>query len=304
MWFKNLVVYRLPTDWSWSAAALEESLGRRALQPCSALEMASTGWVSPSVTGRLLHTVERQHLLALGVDQKLLPGSVIRQEAERRAQHLAAEQGFPVGRRQMRELKARVGDELRARALTRRRITRAWIDSAAGWLVVDAAGATRAEELIDTLRDTLGSLAVQPLQTELGPQRSMTEWLMRGEAPRPFGVDQDLELQAVDASKATVRYTRHALDGREVRAHLAAGKAPMRLGLTWNGRVSFVLTDKMQVKRVAFLEMKSESSSDEDVDAAEQFDLDFTVMAGELARLLLDLTAALGGASLPQAAAA
>ena len=74
MWFKNLALYRLPADWNVSAAELEEKLGQRTLQPCSPLEMLSRGWVAPSGTGRLLHTVNQQHLIALGVEQKLLPG--------------------------------------------------------------------------------------------------------------------------------------------------------------------------------------------------------------------------------------
>ena len=66
MWFKNLVVYRLPADWSLSAAELEEKLGTRPLQPCSPFEMLSRGFVAPSSTGRLVHTVNQQHLIALG----------------------------------------------------------------------------------------------------------------------------------------------------------------------------------------------------------------------------------------------
>ena len=137
MWFKNLTVYRLPADWNWSAASIEEALARRPLQPCSAFEMQSTGWVPPATTDRLLHTLGEHHLLALGVNQKLLPASVVRQEAEQRARIQAQTQGFPVGRRQMRALKMQVLEELRARALSRRRLTRAWIDPRGGWLVVD-----------------------------------------------------------------------------------------------------------------------------------------------------------------------
>ena len=80
MWFKNLTLYRLPADWNISAAELEEKLAQRTLQPCSPLEMLSRGWVAPSHTGRMLHTVNQQHLISLGVEQKLLPGSIIRQD--------------------------------------------------------------------------------------------------------------------------------------------------------------------------------------------------------------------------------
>lgn len=304
MWFKNLIVYRLPADWSVSASELEEQLARHTLQPCSPFEMLSRGWVAPASTGRLLHTVNQQHLIALGAEQKLLPGSIVRQAASERAAVLANEQGYPVGRRQMRDLKMRVTEELRARALCRRRVTRAWIDPENRWLIVDAAGAARAEELVEVLRASLGSLAVQFLETARSPQVSMSAWLTHGEAPSRFSIEQDLELQTADATKATIRYTRHPLDVREIQAHLKAGKHPMKLGLTWSDRISFVLTDKLHVKRIEFLEMSKDIADGGDIDEAEQFDIDFAVMAGELAKLLDDLADVLGGEVVRQAEAA
>jgi recombination associated protein RdgC len=304
MWFKNLIVYRLPAGWSLSAAELEARLERHAPQPCSPFEMLSRGWVTPTQGARLVHTVNQQHMIALGVNQKLLPASIVRQEAATRAQALAESQGFPVGRRQMRELKMRVTEELRARALTRRRTTRAWVDPAGSWCVVDAASAGKAEEVIEALRDALDRFPVQLLDTRRAPQASMADWLAQGEAPGHFTIDQDLELQSADRSKSLIRYTRHPLEGAEIRAHLSAGKHPTRLGLTWNDRIAFVLTDKLQVKRVEFLEMTRDAVDETEVDPAEQFDIDFTVMCGELGKLIGDLVQSLGGESESQLQAA
>lgn len=296
MWFKNLIVYRLPADWAYSAAQLEETLGSRPLKPCGPFDMMSRGWVAPSSTGRLLHTVNQQHLIALGVEQKLLPASLIRQEVQQRAAVLAEEQGFAVARRQMRDLRIRVTEELRSRALCRRNVIRAWIDPVNRWFVVDAAASGRAESLTETLRETLGgSLAVTFLETSHSPQHSMNAWLTHGDAPSRFSIDQELELQSVDGSKATVKYTRHELDPQEVQRHLKAGKQPLRLGLTWSDRIALVLTSKLEVKRLQFLEMTKDSADGGQLDAQEQFDIDFTVMSGELARLLNDLAGALGG---------
>ena len=306
MWFKNLVIYRLPADWSVSAAQLEEKLGERTLQPCGSFDMASRGWVAPSDAQRLVHTTNGNHLIALGVEQKLLPGSIIKQIAQDRAKLLEEQQGYPVGRRQMRELRERVTEELRARALTRRRITRAWIDPTNGWFIVDAAGAPRAEELVETLRDTLGTLQVQMLETDRSPASAMAAWLVLGDAPLRFTIDQDLELQTADKTKATVRYVHHPLEGKEIQAHISSGKYPTRLGLTWNDRIAFVLTDKLQVKRVDFLEMVKDKAEGEDSQqsAEEQFDIDFTLMCGELTQLLADLSETLGGEPAQQKAAA
>lgn len=304
MWFKNLVVYRLPADWSVSARELEEKLALRSLMPCGAFDMQSRGWVFSSDAERYVHTVNGQHLIALGVDQKLLPGSIIRQVATERAKEMAKEQGYPVGRRQMRELKMRVTEELRGRALTRKRITYAWIDPINSWLVVDAAGEARAEELVEILRDTLGSLQVTLLETERSPSSAMTAWLMLGDAPLTFTIDDDLELQSADQSKPTIRYVRHPLDGKEIRTQVSAGMFATRLGLTWKDRVAFVLNEKLHVKRLEFLLIEKDKPEDgASTNPSEQFDIDFTLMTGELAQLLTDLSAALGAPQEQQAAA-
>ena len=307
MWFRNLVLYRLPPRWSLSAAQLEEKLATRPLQACGALEMLSRGWVAAAPSGRLVHAQGQHYLIALGVEQKLLPASIVRQEALRRAKIKEDSQGFPVGRRQMRELKQQVTEQLRARALSRQRSTRAWIDPQGGWCVVDAASAGKAEELIETLRDTLGSFAVQFVQTQRSAHASMAAWLTHGGAPGRLALDQDLTLVTADATKSTVRYTRHALELREVRAHLDAGKYPSQLGLCWNDRVAFMLTEKLAIKRVQFLDLEPAAPAQDAAAAAtdpqEKFEADFVLMTGELTLLLAEVLQSLGG-EVPQAVAA
>ncbi len=294
MWFKNLSVYRLPANWTLDLANLEEQLSRHALQPCGNLDKESQGWISPRGDDRLLHVLNRQVLIALGVEQKLLPGSIVTQFANERAAELEEQQGYKLGRKQMRELKEQITDELLPRAFVRRRTTWAWIDPVNGWLVVDAATPLKAEELLERLNKTLDDLPARPLHTELSPSAAMTDWLLAGEAPAGFTIDRDLELCAADDSKATVRYVRHALEGEEIQQHIAAGKTATRLALTWNERISFVLSEQLQIKRLAFLDiLKEETEQGETAD--EQFDLDFTLMSGELAKLLADVVEALGG---------
>ncbi len=303
MFFKNLCLFRLPADWTISAADFEAKLENRPLSPCGHFDMSTRGWVPVGPTARLLHTVGRHQLVAMGVEQKLLPGSIIRQEATDRAVQLAAEQGYPVGRKQMRDLKLQVTEELRVRALVKRRVTHAWIDLDNGWFIIDAAGIARAEEVVETLRETLGSFAAVPVDAARSPQAAMAAWLALGQIGHPFNIDDDLELKAADLSRATIRYTHHAFDTAQVRRHFSDGFVPTRLGITWNARISFLLNDKFQVKRVQFLELEKEQAAAEDIDPQEQFDIDFAVMSGELSQLLGDLLPAIGGGLQGQAAA-
>jgi recombination associated protein RdgC len=295
MWFKNLQIYRLPADWAVDVARLDEQLGHHALRGCGNMEIQSLGWVSPRGDDSFLHVLNRQALLAFGVEQKLLPAAIVNQFAKDRADEIAAREGRSVGRKEMRELKERVADELLPRAFVRRRITWAWIDPVNGWLVVDAAARTKAEELVGQLIKSVDELPGRLLKTRMSPGAAMTAWLTEGEAPAGFTLDRDLELRASGDERATVRYVRHALEGEEIREHIAAGKTATRLGLTWNDRISFVLTEDMQIKRLAFLDiLKDEVEGQAETDE-ERFDLDFALMTGELAKLLADLVAALDG---------
>ncbi len=295
MLLKNLVLYRLPEKWAVDAELLERKLAQQSLQPCGGFQMESRGWTCPHEEGLYLYQQQRQWLLALGEEQKLLPASVIRQQAQDRAVEIARQQGHPLGRKQLRDLRDQVTNELLPRALARRRVTYAWVDAAKGWLAINAAGDAKAEQFMESLRRVDDEMQALRLETQRSPAAAMAEWLVQGAVPGAFSIDQDLELRAADAGKATVRYARHTLEGREIRDHIAAGKTVVRLGMTWNDRISFVLTEQLQIKRVTFLNIiKSESAAEVD-DEKEQFEIDFALMTGELSLMFADLLKALGG---------
>ena len=85
MWFKNLQLYRLPRHWSVSADELEAALAPQAFLPCTSQQPASQGWVAPAGDSRLVFASNRQLLLKLRSEKKLLPSSVINQVAREKA---------------------------------------------------------------------------------------------------------------------------------------------------------------------------------------------------------------------------
>ena len=144
MWFKNLQPYRLPAGWDMTVEALAEQLATKPFHGCGSQDMESRGWLSPVGSDVLVHAVGGQWLIALGFEHRLLPAAVVRQEADERAVEIAENQGFRLGRKQMKELREQVATELMPRAFTRRSTLRAWIDPVGGWLVVDASSPARA----------------------------------------------------------------------------------------------------------------------------------------------------------------
>lgn len=294
MWFKNLQIFQLTSPWNMPAEELEELLAKQAFQPCSSMDMQSRGWLPPREKGGLVHTVNRQMLLRFGTEKKLLPASVINQVTKIKLADIEEQQGYKPGKKQRKEVKEQVTDELLPRAFAVMGSTHVWIDPVHGWLVIDASSPTKTDDVFKWLLRTIPSLPVAALKVVHSAGDAMTNWLDLDEAPAGFTVDQDTELTSTGENKSTVRYVRHTLEADDIRRHIKGGKRCTKLALTWNDRISFVLTETLALKRVAALDVLKEnggSSKDED----ERFDSDFALMTGELDQMLSSLAEALGG---------
>jgi len=298
MWFRNLLFYRFRAGVRVSAAAFGDALGAGTITAPARFATESRGWVPPRDDDdeSFLFASHRQWLFAFATEQKILPASVVREATRARAKSLARRQGHPVGRKQMRELREQALEELLPRALARRRTVRCWIDIEARLLVLDTANEKVADELVALLAKSVEGLpALARIDTARSPGGSMTQWLTSTEAPSGFSIDRDLELVSTTDAKSTVRYARHDLGGRDIREHVKGGKVATRLGLTWKDRVSFVLTDRFQLRRVGPVAIEAEVTAEAGDDAQERFESDFVLMTGELGALVTDLIDALGG---------
>jgi recombination associated protein RdgC len=294
MWFRNLHVFHLEQDWTLAPGALEEALARHPLTPCPAMSMQSNGWVAPTEEPALVQSLERQMLIALGTEQKLLPSAVINDAAKAKAIEWEKQRGFKPGRKLIREFKDRAAAELLPRAFVRRRSTRAWIDPAARRIVVDAASPARAEDLISHLRDALGELNVSLPQPEASPGATMTAWLAADQAPGRFALGEECELSGKEENKPVVRYLRHPLQATQLRRHFDEGFKVSRLALVWNSRISLLASDKLLLKRVNFLDIDEERKDEAKASPEQQFETDFALMTGEYSALLSDLLDAFG----------
>lgn len=293
MWFKNLVLYRIQT-WNINSDLLEERLARLALQPCSGLDMQSRGWVAPKTEDKaLVHRFGQQMLISLGIEKKLLPATVINQFTKERVTEIEEQQGFKPGRKQTKEIKEAVTDELLPRAFVIRRRTNVWIDPVGGWMVIDAANVGKADEVIEMLHKSADGIAFSPFNTLMSPVAAMTGWLSGNSLPDKFTIDQDCELRSRGDSGGTVRYVRHSLDEDEVRKHIKSGKEVTRLGLTWADRISFVLHENLQLKRIVPLDLIQDLAANNEQD--DSFDTDFVIMSGELGKMLPAVMEMLGG---------
>ncbi|PXW95753.1 recombination associated protein RdgC [Sphaerotilus hippei] len=298
--FKNLILFRVGPDWSASLEQVEAALDSRRFVPCGASQPMSAGWIEPRGKGHgvLVESVGGQWLMKMMVEQKVLPGSVVKRRVDEICAHIEQTEGRKPGRKESKEIKEQATLELLPMAFTKQGAMLVWIDPAARLMVVDASSPGRADDVVTALVQAVDGLALAPIHTAVSPQAAMSEWLVSGEPPAIFTVDRDCELKSTDEMKSVVRYARHGLDSDEVRQHiLTQGKVPTRLAMTWNDRVSFLLTDTLQVKKITFLDGVYEGQAGGG--GEDEFDADAAIATGELSQLIPDLLDALGGEQAP-----
>lgn len=295
--FKNALVYRIE---HWAQPEFTEMEGRlqgARFVECGASQPESVGWVEPRGVehGAMLESVGGQLILKLCTETKAVPGGVVKTQVERKLDQIEKDTGRRPRGKIVKQLKEEVVHTLLPRAFPKRADTLVWIDPRAQLLLVGAGSAKRADAVVTRLIDLLGGgLKLSLLQTAQAPATAMSAWLAEKEAPAGFSIDRECELKQPDSEKSTVRYARHTLDIDEVGEHIKQGKLPTHLALTWAGRVSFVLTEALTLKKLKLLDVVLEGSSSATKDDG-GFDADVALFTGELQQLIPDLVAALGG---------
>lgn len=305
--FKNACYFRIADGFELPPLpALEKALQKTRFMPCGPTQAESSGWVPPRGAKHTKHAevVGGQLILKLCTEKRAVPASAIKAGVEEKIERYKAQTGQErVGAKAKKEFKEEVLLDLLPRAFTKRVNTLLWLSPEKRMLVVDSGSLAGADRIVSALLAALlevpgagGALDLQLTQTELSPATAMAHWLSTREAPYNFTIDRDCELKTPDEQKSSVRYSRHTLDIDEVAQHIAAGKVPTQLAMTWNERVSFVLNEAGQVRRMKMLDVVMEGvdkpGKDED-----GFDADAAILTGELAGLLPDLLDALGGES-------
>ena len=293
--FKNLIVYRIGPNWAANSAELEAALEKAIFVECGPTQAVSVGWAPPRGIAHapLLESIGGQWLMKMVVEQRVVPGSVVKRRLVERAAQIEQATGRKPGKKQAKELKEEILLELLPQAFTKQAALKVWLNPKDRLVMIDASSPARADDVVTHLVKAADGLALTPLNTAQSPAAAMSVWLTTGEPPAGFSVDRECELKSPDESKSAVRYARHALDIEEVRQHIANGKVPTQLALTWEGRVSLLLTDAMQVKKIAFLEGVFEGGGKPAKDEA--FDADAAIATGELGKMIPDLLLALGG---------
>lgn len=292
MFFRNLSLFRFPESVAKSLKHLAKELENHRLRECGPLEPATRGFISPYGRNHdaLSHASGAFTLLAIGSQERLLPGVVVAEEVAERIDRIAAKQGRRPGAKERKRLKEEVISEFLPRAFVRPSRLLAYLDGAGGWFVIDSASRKAAEDAVSQVREALGRFPAVPVSADESARTLMTAWLIDGQLPAGLALGEEIELRDPAEAGAVVRCRRQDLESDEIRGHLKAGKQVFQLGLVFRDRASFVLGEDLCIRKLRFLDVVLDTMDPSDAESAEaELAACFTLMTLELKELLAQM---------------
>lgn len=283
MWFKNLALFQFTENFTVTVEELEKQLAEHAFSPCSNSAPISMGWVSPMAQDMpLVHAASGFMMVSFKIQEKMVPAGVIKELLDEKVEEIELRESRKVKKKEKDTLKEEIYQTLLPRAFTRNTVINAYIDTQAGWLVVNASSAKKAENLTINLRKALGSLKIR-IPEVLPVSMLLTQWLKTNEYPQDLTIEDQCVLQDNKDASGIIRCQRQNLFTDDILSLIDSGREVIQLALSWQDQLGFVINDEFMLKSLKFLEVVQDKANDIVSETKEErFDADFIIMAETL----------------------
>ena len=304
MWFKNLRIYSLIQKIEYNPNELNSALSKFEFQPCGNLDPAKYGWVSPlGVDGsEFVHAANGYMMVCAKRQEKVLPTSIVKETLETKIAAISSEEARFVGRAEKQNLKEEIIFSLLPKAFAKSSYDFAYIDTKKQLIFINTSSANRAEELISALREAIGSLKVIPLRPNDSPKDVLTNWLTKQDVPDDIEVGEECELSSVEDGRS-IKFKHQNLWIDEIGQHINSGLQVAKLAISWKDSIECVIDDQFCFKRIKYTnEIMEKADNNNSDNAADQFDIDFSIMALELSEFIDTVSRAFGGINVKPSA--
>ncbi|MBC8737184.1 recombination-associated protein RdgC [Paraburkholderia sp. UCT31] len=291
LWFKNLSCFALASFPALSTEDLNELLEKEQFHPCGELDREQHGFVRAYDQDMFVRKAGDAFWVQVKSEHKLLPGNVVKRLLQERVEQIQAKESRRVGKKEKKDLKEMLIEELLPKALTAQSTVTALIDPKAGYLFVDTAGAKKAEGVVSLLLRAVAGIDMARMNFDNSLAGKMADLLLAEENETAFTTDSALVLKGPGTPASTVRFAKFNLHEPEVAAHLTAGLRPTSMELTFNDRINFTLTEPFGIRKLNFLELVQEDLGAADGgNEDELIDSTLTIQVMELRELVRGLT--------------
>ena len=238
-------------------------------------------------TKALLHQSSNRILMQAQLQSRILPASVVRDSLNERVDDIEQKEDRKVSAREKKELREDIELELLPKAFLKNERILLWVDLDNGLVFVNTSSSAKSENIISLLRKSLGSFPGTPFEAKNITMMSNDAMYL---PTKNFQYTDEIKLSNDKGEKANFQGVPiQSEDLESWRSGLFECKG---LGLCWNDKISFVINEKSEIKKIKFLDLIEEQMAEEDPETfAEKLDIEFSIISGEMAQLAKELQA-------------
>lgn len=238
------------------AEALRGHLAELSFTDLSDHEYSRSGFVPMpgSPDGDLVTVLARGYAMALRYDEKIVPAASVKAATAKRAEELAEQQGYGVGRKQLRELRDLVFQEMLVPALHRTTVVPIFYDPPSGFLLVCTPSQKLADLVMSNLVKVVGSIKTTTIhiaELKNGLTTKLRDHVFTGENQfGAFSLGGSFWLK-LGAEKVTIETEANEEDTGPLREALEASLQIEALRLV-HGLLSFKLSSDFVFRGISF----------------------------------------------------
>lgn len=299
--FKSGLVYSVLGSSELDFDQLEAALAERAAIDIRKDHGRSLGWCPPYKGGdNYVIESQGQRLMQVMEQVRVLPKDVIREIVDERVDALAQREGRPVTKAERAPIEEEVTLELLKVSHVRRVKVLVWWDVRRQRLFVNASSPKKVEDVLDLLRQTIGSLKVVPLTTATLPDKGLTHWLNSpDQAPEWLQVGSGCTLKEKGEGGSFTAKKVDILNDDHAQKLIEGGLTVKELEIGMNETLTCKVNENLQFKSIKFAdevrELQNDNGDTHGEDLYARFEGDFIIMADAMGRFISGLVESLGG---------
>jgi recombination associated protein RdgC len=290
MWFKQITLFQLNQDKNFNLAKLVEKLESFEFKPCLPSMPSSLGWVPPvdEEGAPLARAINGYIMICLQIEEKILPATVVRQEVIKKIKEIERAEERKLGGKEKLALKDEMILTLLPRAFSKVNKIYAYFDTKNSKLILGSSNTKRIEQFLSAFKK---SIAEEIYVADVDKLSSiMTYWLKHRDYPESLVVEKACLFQDPQQQSRIIRCQQQDLFAENIQSFIKEGYEVKQLALTWQDRVSFMMSDRFVIQGLRFQdEVIAQVKEMEPETKQQQFDADFLIMTEMLSGLLTDL---------------
>lgn len=297
MFYKSIRAYKLRDVFPYgiSFGDLKEKMEDKKFQPIHETQSFTYGWTEPAQgiactdndEGGIYELFEvdgRKYIaLCLKTESKVMPPAAIKEAVNKKVDEIEKQQGRKVLRKEKLQIKDDIIAEKLPAALTLTALINGYIDIENGMMVIESSSSSKAEMMLNYMRETVGSFRVIPIHANTGFSSIMGAWYLsrNDEFMGNVTLGEEIELTNLEVKSQKAKFS-GVYDGAMVEKLLQSNYLITKIGLVFRD-TTFTLDKELAIKKLK-LSMSGDTEEVEDMYA--RWKADFILQADIFGNLL------------------